>query len=104
MIGSFGGEQGRINPPEVLEAFRKHEPIPRDKCRSYEAYMLQYLSWIFDLNLSDSLQASVSSGMISKTLRYLKSRLSREEYGVIEDTIQGYVTERGLGSIRGPQE
>ena len=41
----WGTELGRIDPAEFLMATPFEEPIDRQKCRSYEAYMLQFLKW-----------------------------------------------------------
>lgn len=96
-VGGFEGEQGRINPPELIDDFKSMRPLDRQQCKSYEAYMLSYLAWIFDLKLRDSLKATVASGMIEKTLRYLRSQLvNKAEYEQIDAMVNEFLVRHGL--------
>lgn len=71
----FLGEAGVINE-EAMEAFRQWKPVPRELCATYEAYMLQYLSWIFDFSLEAALASTVVRRMAKSVLRYFEQRLS----------------------------
>lgn len=72
----WGKEMGRIDPPEMLEIFERHELLPRVKCRSYEAYMLQFLAWTFDIVHPEILKRTLKSGGPLVVRDYIDRRLA----------------------------
>lgn len=95
-LGGFDGEQNSIQPPELLTEFTEGHMIDRKKCRSYEAYMLQFLAWMFDLNLKDSLHAVVQSGAVGKLLHYFERQLPGTEFQVIRQKTENYLRSHGV--------
>jgi hypothetical protein len=74
----WGKEMGRIDPPEMLEIFERHELLPRVKCRSYEAYMLQFLAWTFDIVHPEILKRTLGTGGPIVVRDYIDRRLADE--------------------------
>lgn len=75
---SFGAEKRRILPERHLDAFLAYGFIPRDECASYEAYMLQYLSWIYQLTNPEIADLAAASGGPKIVLKYLLEQLADE--------------------------
>jgi hypothetical protein len=87
----FKGEQKKIKPESLINQFDKQKSLPLFRCRSYEAYMLFALAWIFDLNSSFVLQRIVKRGIIQKYLRYFKKQLPQKQYLRIEQTVKDFL-------------
>lgn len=64
--------------PSVLEVFLLDKAVIRDDCASYEAYMLQFLSWLGDFNLPETRQVVINLGGPAMVLRYLRQQLGVE--------------------------
>lgn len=94
-VNNLIGETGKIEPEELTKTFSEFYTIDRSKCKSYEAFMLQYLAWIFDLNLKTSLKEAVDCGAIPKILNYFKKSLSPEQYNGIYKTTENYLNKAG---------
>ncbi len=73
---AWGTEMGKIEPIEMLDIFERHELLPRVKCRSYEAYMLQYLAWTFDIVHPEILKRAVAAGGPIIVRDYIDRRLA----------------------------
>lgn len=95
-VNNVEGEKGTIDPPDLLQTFARREMIDRSKCRSYEAFMLQYLAWIFDFNLKISLEQTLQIGAVNKILYYFKQQLPNEQYTIIEQTVSDYFKDSGF--------
>lgn len=96
-LNNLQGEQATINPSAVLETFGQFQPIRRDGCISYEAYMLQYLAWVFDIKLKSVLEEVIKIGSIEKILRYFREQsIPDDQYRKIQETIRSYLARFGL--------
>lgn len=89
-------EHGTIDPIDLLEVFSKYGVIDRSKCRFYEAYMLQYTAWIFDVNLRLIEEEIIGTGAINKLLGYFQKQLPLDQYQTIFQTIEDYLQKQGL--------
>lgn len=87
----FQGEAGTINE-EALRQFQERKPLDRRDCLTYEAYMLQLLSWIFDVNLNAITKKIVDCGSINQLLNYFQKQLPAEQYEMILTTTQNYLS------------
>lgn len=74
----WGREMGRIDPPEMLDVFERHQLLQRRQCRSYEAYMLQFLAWTFDIVHPEILKRTLASGGPIVVRDYIDRRLADE--------------------------
>lgn len=90
-VGGFEGEKRTIDPENLLDTFQTFRTLDRSRCRSYESVMLQYLAWIFDVNLPIVLTEVVYTGAIEKLLRYFAQQLREEQYRQIEETTVRYL-------------
>lgn len=91
-LNHLEGEQHLINPPIALETFGKFQTIQRGECLSYEAYMLQYLAWVFDIKLKTVLEEVVKIGAIEKILQYFREQnIPTDQYRKIEETVKTYL-------------
>lgn len=96
-LNHLQGELKEINPSTVLETFTRFQPIKREECVSYEAYMLQYLGWLFDIKLKPVLEEVVKIGAIEKILRYFREQnIPDDQYQKIEETVTSYLAKFGL--------
>jgi len=95
-LNDLEGEQGTINPPSHIAVFEAGEAIIRKECRSYESYMLQFLAWIFDVNVSRVMRAIVDSGAIRSLLRYFLDRLPAAEWARIQAKTRAYLGDHGI--------
>jgi hypothetical protein len=80
---TFGDEKGSIQPAEHLETFLAGKALERRRCASYEAYMLQYLAWCFDIQNEEILELCVAKGGPKIVFTYLLGQLeagSPEQY------------------------
>lgn len=68
-------ELGRIKPPKFLDFLIEMKPIPRVECRSYEAYMAQYLCWVFHIVNREILQRTLRAGGPQIVAKYLLRQL-----------------------------
>jgi len=101
----LGGEKFAIEPSRLLDEFANQRPISRDQCDSYEAYMLQFLSWIFDVNFVEVLGKIANQAQlglhqpapIESLLRYFGRQLPYQDYLKISDKTKQYL--EGLASI-----
>lgn len=91
---SWGMQMGRVDPPELLLSFLGRETLPRHRCRSYEAYMLQYLAWIFDVQHDEILAWIVEEDGPRIVLAYLRRQLPGEEYAKIAHVTEAYLETR----------
>jgi hypothetical protein len=73
----WGTEMWQIVPVCLLDLFEQGQPIPRAECRSYEAYMLQYLRWVFNIVHPEMLAITLSEGEPQMVVRYLLSHLKQ---------------------------
>ena len=72
----WGKEMNIIAPPDLLwDAFLNGRIPDRSRCRSYEAHMLQYLAWVFDVNTPEILHLIVTGGGPKMVYEYLVSQL-----------------------------
>lgn len=96
-VNNLLGEQNIINPSAIIETFGEFQAIKRGECVSYEAFMLQYLAWIFDIKLRPVLEEVVRVGAIEKILRYFREqRIPDDQYQRIKETIMNYLARFGL--------
>lgn len=79
-IHGYAGEQYRINPPTFLDAVSTLQVPPRNEIVSYEAYMLYFSSWVFDVNVVMVLRRIRETGAIDRLLAYFRSHLNDEQY------------------------
>jgi hypothetical protein len=86
------GEAGAIIPKSLIDDFENKNTLDRNKCESYEAFMLQYLAWIFDINTEPGKKGVVESQFINKVLKYLENQLDSSEYERIESTIRDFTS------------
>jgi hypothetical protein len=84
-------EQGKIKPSKLLKNFQKQQTLIKDEVRSFEAFMLQFLAWIFDINLEVVLKETVACGGPEKLLNYLNKQLPKEQYQPIKKTCQDFI-------------
>jgi hypothetical protein len=74
---AWGNELGLISPSYHLwERFLHGQLLERAKCRSYEAYMLQLLAWLFDVNTPEMLEITIKRGGPDIVFEYLIDRLT----------------------------
>lgn len=69
------GETNSIEPKSLINDFQRRESLNRGKCESYEAYMLQYLSWVFDVSNPNILREILDEGGPKIVLDYLEKQL-----------------------------
>lgn len=98
-VHEFAGELCRIDPEDFLATFGQHQVPNKNRIVSYEAYMLYYLSWIFDVNLRSVLQSIVETGAISMLLAYFYQQLPRDVAAQIEKATREYLAETGLSTV-----
>jgi len=74
---AWGNELGLISPPYHLwDPFLHGRLLERAKCRSYEAYMLQLLAWLYDVNTPEMLDIIIERGGPNIVFEYLVTRLT----------------------------
>ncbi|MEO5927939.1 MAG: hypothetical protein ABIO72_04420 [Patescibacteria group bacterium] len=73
---TWGDEKGKIDPETMLDTFLAGKALVRDDCQSYEAYMLQYLAWVFDIQNREVLEISIKNGGPKHVLTYLLLQLA----------------------------
>ncbi len=61
--------------PDVLGEFLSGRTITRAHCASYEAFMLQYLAWLYDFNVVEVREKVIVDGGPGIVLSYLRTRL-----------------------------
>ena len=67
-----------IDPPYLLWEYFLLEKLPdRASCRSYEAHMLQLLSWVYDVNTPEILEIIIQKGGAKIVYDYLISQLTK---------------------------
>ncbi len=71
----WGTALGRIDPVAFLTATPLEQPIDRQKCRSYEAYMLQFLKWFFGFARSEMQDVALHEGGPQTVAVYLLKQL-----------------------------
>ena len=71
----WGTELGRIDPAAFLMATPLEQPIDRQKCRSYEAYMLQFLKWLFGFARTEMQDVALHEGGPQTVAGYLLKQL-----------------------------
>lgn len=86
-------EWGLIIPAHFLDDFEKHLPLDRRQIVSYEAYMLYFMSWIYDVNLREVVEMIIESDAIHWLMQYFQERLDADTYGRIQQTIKTYLQE-----------
>lgn len=74
---AWGTELGQIDPDRMLDLFAQSQPVPRAECRSYEAYMLQYLRWVFNIVHPEMLVITLREGGPQVVANYLLAQLKR---------------------------
>ncbi|TAL19985.1 hypothetical protein EPN90_01925 [Patescibacteria group bacterium] len=72
---AWGTELGRVDPAEFLTATSLEVPIDRQKCRSYEAYMLQFLKWFFGFVRPEMQEVALNEGGPQIVAAYLLRQL-----------------------------
>ncbi|TAK05225.1 hypothetical protein EPO33_04600 [Patescibacteria group bacterium] len=93
----WGTEMGRIDPPEMVAAFLRGEALERSRCRSYEAYMLQYLAWLFDVVHQEVLDLILAENGPMIVRDYLTRQLTAacpEEAQQIANTVYSFIQGR----------
>ncbi len=90
------GETGSIDPEDFLQAFTGRQVLDRKRMRSYEGYMLYLLSWLYDVNLREVLDAIVETGAPSMLVEYFYQQLPSETAALIDRAIGAYLTSRGI--------
>jgi len=86
----YRGEVGSIEAARYLVEFQDFQTLDRTELLTYEAYMLQYLAWIFDLNLRASVEAVVKCGAVHSLLIYFKDQVP-DHYWAILSTTETYL-------------
>ena len=89
------GEMGRIEPVSQLRQFLAGGTLLRAECRSYEAYMLQYLAWIYDVNFGHTLNEIVRTGAVDNLLAYFYQQLPVNDAQAIRRKTVEYLHTRG---------
>jgi hypothetical protein len=74
---AWGTELGQIDPDRMLDLFEQGQPIPRAQCRSFEAYMLQYLRWTRDVVNPEMLAIALREGGPQIVAAYLLTQLKQ---------------------------
>jgi hypothetical protein len=92
----FVGEMGAIVPVAFLDDFRSRRTPSlkwalQNGAVSYEAYMLYFLSWIFDVNLSIVQQEIVASGAVQQLLGYFCKQLPDTQHAIISKVMEAYL-------------
>lgn len=64
-----------VRDVDKCEGFERHELLPRAECRSYEAYMLQFLAWTFDIVHEEVLRRALLRGGPIVVRNYIDRRL-----------------------------
>ena len=95
-MNNLEGEQGMIKPVALLDDFTKYKIIDRTRCQSYEAFMLQFLAWIYDVNVKKVLKQIVQSGAVEKLLEYFKNHLPENQYQDILQATNSYLESQEL--------
>jgi hypothetical protein len=68
-------EMGRIYPVEFLMETPLIQAIDRQKCLTYETYMLQFLKWLFNFMREDMQDMAIAGGGPQKIATYLLKQL-----------------------------
>lgn len=92
-------EWGMIDPPELIDVFMSNQAITRGDCRSYEAFMLQYLAWIYDINLKSMVGEAINTGVVNKLLDYFKEQLPGDQYQKINGATTQYLAKQGFNLL-----
>jgi hypothetical protein len=71
----WGTELGCIDPEDALDFFCNGQAIDRSKSRSYERYMLQYLTWAFNIVQPEMLELALHEGGPQTVAAYLLTQL-----------------------------
>jgi len=98
-VNRLNGEQGTIEPLALLDTFTQYKSIDRTQCKSYEAFMLQFLAWIYDVNVKAVLEQIVQSGAVEQLLSYFKCHLPETQYQAILHATTQYLENQGLKKI-----
>lgn len=96
---AYRGEIGVIDSPRYLEEFQQCWTLDRKDLLSYEAYMLNFLAWIFDLNTTVALQAVSECGAIEELLAYFKWAMIENDgrdAAIISATVDEFLTQQGI--------
>lgn len=72
---AWGTELGMISPISFLLDTPLEQPIDRQKCRSYEAYMFQFLKWIFGFARTEMQDVALHEGGPQIVAAYLLKQL-----------------------------
>lgn len=72
----WGTELGKIDPYEFLFDTPFEQPIDRQKCRSFEAYMLQFLKWLPGFASSEMQALALREGGPQIVAAYLMNQLA----------------------------
>lgn len=73
---TWGDEMGRIEPRRMLTEFLDGRALVRRDCQSYEAYILQFLAWLFDIQNDEVLEICMERGGPRILLDYLLERMT----------------------------
>lgn len=68
---TWGDEKGKIVPETMLDTFIDGKALVRRDCQSYEAYMAQYVAWIFDIQNDETLELAIKRGGPLTVFNYL---------------------------------
>ena len=93
---TWGNEKGRIEPAYMVIQFERRQLLDRSQCQSYEAYMLQYLAWLFDISSPQIVETILRDGGPQIVMDYLRKQLantSPEQLDRIEKTFDEFVKE-----------
>jgi|GEM_PF-4552478 len=91
------GETGAIKPANILEEFQKLGYIDKkhvvDNNASYEAIILLYLAWIFDVNYRETLEVLINLKIPDKFFKYFKKQLGQEssQFQIINNTFKKFL-------------
>jgi len=89
-------EAGYINE-EALDAFSKRQPFARYLCETYEAYMVNYLAWIFEIDIPEILKSIFKSGFVHKITGYLIAReVPDNQINLVYNEVIDYLQNMGV--------
>ncbi|MEK7543151.1 MAG: HD domain-containing protein [Patescibacteria group bacterium] len=93
---TWGEEKRTIEPVSMLDLFESFKNLVRNDCSSYEAYMLQYLAWVFDVEFPFILREILRDGGPLTVLRYLQRQLPEPQFVRIQNTVDLFVRQKAI--------
>ncbi len=74
---TVGEEHQGIVPESLLDIFESRQPLKRDDCLSYEAFMLQLMAWFFDVTNAEIYPHILATGGPRVLMTYFEQQFGQ---------------------------